>query len=399
VELRVAFTLLVYVLVSWIGIPDARAGVFERLFQSPRDCLAQALDTLLPGRSGASANKPSGMDIARSSEAAPLQAAPPSGPPLTPGSRDPLPDSAPRASLPREDYELGSRLLRAEESFFETVRRQEVDPDSIFMAVEGVPGSRLGLSRPELETLLLARARSHARMDSIAGSVPRAGLNERATVYLVFWNVINHAPERHKEVLRLAADALMQSEAADIQAYRSYLKSVHDEALALAVKSEDPVLRETAITGGPLPESLYEQALKARVVANGYPSPVHIEQILDQKGIATLLKNGVAFVDDIDEAVSVARAAGQVLPDRNVHGRLTHLVGLDYVGYYLRSKGVPPERFREALQWVGQKQDARAASSVWAYLFDQAPGPVGTRGISTPDVLHGQLNQAWGLTQ
>jgi len=399
VELRTGLTWIAGLFLIWGGIPEARAGVFDRLFHSPRACLVQALDSLLPGRAGSGAKKPAVVDITQPLGESPIQAVKPVGPPLAPGSRDPLPDSAPRASLPRDAYEPGSRLLRAEDSFFETVRRQESDPESILMAVEGVPGARLGLSRSELEDLLRARARTHARMDTVASSVPRAGLDEKTTVHLVFWNVLSHAPERHQEILRLAADALMQGEGADIQAYRAYLKSVHDDALALALRSQDPAIRKIAIEGGGLPESLYEQVLKSRIVANGYPPPVHIEQILDQNGIATLMKSGASFVDDIDDAVTVARAAGKVLPERNVHGRLTHLAGMDYVGYFLRTKGIPPERFREALQWVGQKQDARAASSVWAYLFDQAPGPAGTRGISTPDVLHGQLNQAWGLTR
>ncbi len=125
---------------------------------------------------------------------------------------------------------------------------------------------------------------------------------------------------------------------------------------------------------------------------------MHITEILTPEGMATLLRTGTAFVDEVDSALTTVRAAGQHLPDRPLHGRLTHLVGMDYLGYFLRQRNVPPERLRETLQWVGQNQDLRGANGVWSYLLDQAPGPPGSRGLSTPDILHQQVSEACGLT-
>jgi hypothetical protein len=328
--------------------------------------------------------------------------------PLAPGSPDGdlLPDRAPLPSAGNEQIGRGRRTWEQETSLLEARLREEspgADAD-LFMRVEGEPGQRLGLTRPQLEQTLASRRSLHGRIEAAAARAPRAferGLSEAGGGYLLFDNTLGRLPENLAVVLRTAKQAMRDGGPEFTSHLGSYLKEVWDEALAMAIRSPDPRVRAAAMEGR-IDERFFEQVLRIRVEQQGFPPVIRIEAPLDPLEFAKLQHSGAAFIDDVDSGIVKARAGGRALPELPTHGRLTHLMQLDYVAQILRRKGIPPERLREAIQRVSTNPrsgevDPRGARSVWGYLFDQPTGS--SSGLSVPDQMHRVLAEAWGLTR
>jgi len=333
---------------SWGLSHSASAGFLEEFVRSPRHCLLDAW------------SRASGKgQVSPSSPIEPPRTAPPIQHP-----------PAELKALPQYDYDAGAR------EWEKAVKH--LDAPTVFQLREH-------------------RRTSHSERMSLARAIPRRTISQEMTLRLQYDSVFRHAPEKHRQVLSWLEEAFLHPGRSDSSGVLGeYLNSVADEMGALALNSKDTQIRASAVSGGPYPEELLEQVLFRRIQAQGFPPPVKVEGFLNKEEFGELLKTAPAFVDEVDRSVAALKAQGRVPLDQPRHGRLTHIVALDYAGYFLRSKSVPPERLRETLLWAGGR-DSISRMAVWGYLFDQAPGASGTRGISTPDVLNGLMEEAWNL--
>ena len=331
------------------------------------------------------------------------------GPPVVRGTKAPgapdgdlLPDPAPLKAADGHVLSKSRNLLESELALREArIREASGSADSdVFMRVEGVPGARLGMTPEELNQVVQVRAAASERIGSAGRRAP-SGLPPprlNASVGEIrFDAMLRRLPGDQAEALRIVRDAI-RGPGPELG---SYLQDVWDEAFLRAIRSGDAQVRTEALAGR-IPERSFEEALRFRIEGQGFPPAIRIEDPLPNAEFTKLLRSGAAFIDDVDEGIVKARAAGQSIPALPLHGRLTHLVHLDFAATMLRRNGLPPENLRAALQGAATSPrsgeiDVMGARSVWGYLFDQASGS--GAGLSVPDQMHVLLQEAWGLTR
>ncbi len=345
---RSALTILVLIGMEFLPL-SVEASFFQRVLSSPRSCLLEVFNKVSNGES------PSDLPSAKSKVAV--------------TDLKSLPASVPQAPLVDRDYDFASRLWEEDLSL-----------------------QKGGLSDPSQRSRFqVARDEARQKLYRISQGAPSGTLEATRTLALQFESVLRYAPAQRRESLFLIRDSMLHSAHPEARRTLSaYLQSVWDEAHLVDLHSTSrPSLSS---------DEILEQVLRRRIKAQGFPEPRILDRLLTPEEFIRFIQVSPSFIDEVDIAVESLKAMGKVNSNQPTHGRLTHLATLDYLGFCFRKKGRPPTELRETLEWA-LSRDPITAKAVWGYLFDQAPKGEGGVGLSSPDVFHEVLQEAWGLSK